>query len=135
VQAMDKEKSSGHDETQALAAARAKEELLKKFQMMKQKVQRSPTGMEQTPDAHPVPVQMFNFGNNEDEETTSKRSREPTSPEETSLGAHKKGWMGRLPHKTEKGAQAMLRMHGIRLHVCQMPSVSGNSRQTLLLWK
>jgi len=58
VQAMDKEKSSGHDETQALAVARAEKELLKKFQMMKQKVQRSPTGMEPAPDAHWTNVQL-----------------------------------------------------------------------------
>jgi len=96
VQAMDREKSSGHDETQALAVARAEEELLKKFQMMKQKVQRSPTGMEQAPDAHPVSAPpkvtgpVFNFGSNEDEQTTPKRSREPTSPEEASDGAHKR---------------------------------------------
>jgi len=67
------EKSYGHDETQALAVARAEEDLLKKFQMMKRKVQRSPTGMEQTPDAHPVSAPpkvtepMFHFGSNEDE--------------------------------------------------------------------
>jgi len=54
VQAMDKEKSSGHDETQAIAVASAQEEQLKKFQIMKLKVQRSPTWMEQAPDAHPV---------------------------------------------------------------------------------
>jgi len=66
---MDKEISSGHDETQALAVARAEEELLKKFQMMKQ---RSPTGMEQTCKAHPLSAPpkvtgpMFNFGSNED---------------------------------------------------------------------
>jgi len=93
---MDKEKSSGHDETQALAVVRAEEELLKKFQMMKQKVQRSPTGMEPAPDAHPVSAPpkvtgpMFNFGSNEDEQTTPKRSREPTSPEEAIDGANKK---------------------------------------------
>jgi len=93
---MHKEKSSGHDETQALAVARAEEELLKKFQIMKQKVQRSPTRMDQTPDAHPVSAPpkvtgpMFNFGSNEDEQTTPKRSRAPTSPEEASDGAHKK---------------------------------------------
>jgi len=63
---------------------------------MKQKVQRSPTGMEQTPDAHPVSAPpkvtgpMFNFGSSEDEQATPKRSREPTSPEEASLGAHQK---------------------------------------------
>jgi len=64
--------------------------------MMKQKVQRSPSGMEQTPDAHPVSAPpkvtgpMFNFGSNEDEQATPKRSLEPTSPKEASLGAHKK---------------------------------------------
>jgi len=96
MQAMDKEKSSGHDETQALAVASAQEEQLKKFQIMKLKVQRSPTGMEQAPDAHPVSAPpkvtgpMFNFSSNEDEQTTPKRSREPTSPEEAIVGAHKK---------------------------------------------
>jgi len=33
---------------------------------------------------------MFNFGSNEDEQTTPKRSREPTSPEEEIDGANKK---------------------------------------------
>jgi len=93
---MDKEKSSGHDEIQALAVLRAEEELLKKFQMMKQKMQRSPTGMEQTSEAHPLSAPskvtgpMFNLGSNDDEQTSPNRSREPTSPEEAIDGAHKK---------------------------------------------
>jgi len=62
--------------TQALAVARAEQELLKKFQMIKRKVQWSPAGMKETSEAHPVSVHpkvtgtVLNFGSNEREKTT-----------------------------------------------------------------
>jgi len=40
---------------------------------------------------------MFNFDSNEDEQTTPKRSREPTSPEEAIDGAHKKQRVQKAP--------------------------------------
>jgi len=62
--------------------------------------------MEQTSEAHPLSAPpkvtgpMFNFGSNEDEQTTPKTSRKPTSSQEAIDGAHKKHLtdeLGKMP--------------------------------------
>ncbi|XP_070141062.1 uncharacterized protein [Drosophila kikkawai] len=93
--AMSKAKPTGRDdETQALAIARAEEELLLSFQRSKQKVHHSPpAGSNET---HPMsaPPKMhapiFTFDEEEEEVATPKRCRDAASPDGKQTGANKK---------------------------------------------
>ncbi|XP_041632353.1 uncharacterized protein [Drosophila kikkawai] len=82
------------DETQALAVARAEEELLRNFQRNKQKMQHSPPASmpEKQPVSAPPNVQgpVFVFAETEEETATPKRSWDAVSPDVNQSGAHKK---------------------------------------------
>ncbi|XP_070144868.1 uncharacterized protein [Drosophila kikkawai] len=82
------------DETQALAVARAEEELLRNFQRNKQEMQHSPPASmpEKQPVSAPPNVQgpVFVFGETEEETATPKRSFDAVSPDGNQSGAHKK---------------------------------------------
>ncbi|XP_070144949.1 uncharacterized protein [Drosophila kikkawai] len=111
--AMSKEKlpAGRDDETQALAVARAEEELLRNFQRVKQKVQHSP--LTTTTETHPMSAPpdvhgpVFVFGDKEEESATPKRSRDAVSPGGKSDGAKKQ--------KVEASAQALVEKLGTML--------------------
>nr|XP_041633184.1 uncharacterized protein LOC121503124 [Drosophila kikkawai] len=110
---MSKEKlpAGRDDETQALAVARAEEELLRNFQRVKQKVQHSP--LTTTTETHPMSAPpdvhgpVFVFGDKEEESATPKRSRDAVSPGGKSDGAKKQ--------KVEASAQALVEKLGTML--------------------